>query len=403
LTSDPHVATSTLKEEPYRVIVASDLHFISPSLTDNGEKFTAFNDAGDGKTMLYSSEVVAAFLSEVEIAKPDALILSGDLSFNGAYASNADLAKQLSSLTKEGIAVLVLPGNHDINNPNALSFSGKSYAHVRSTTSEDFERLYWQAGYQEAISRDRTSLSYVYEARKDLQFLFLDTNSVETDVLEASTAEWMERELALAQSKGIKTIGVTHQNVLVHNPLFLGSNVIEGRETILSSFQRHGVKVNLAGHLHIQHISEAGETSEILTSSLMVAPNHYASLSFDGEKMVYRAQSVDVASWAARTGKDDSILRDFATYSQRYFDDLSQIKVDRAIGMRSSTESEREALSESFIKLNAHYFAGMPTDLASVQNGVAAWQARPDIAYSAYVLSVVDDSSRDYTQKTIAW
>lgn len=76
MTSDPHVATSTLEEEPYRVIVASDLHFISPSLTDNGEKFTAFNDAGDGKTMLYSSEVVAAFLSEVEIAKPDALILA---------------------------------------------------------------------------------------------------------------------------------------------------------------------------------------------------------------------------------------------------------------------------------------------------------------------------------------
>ena len=42
-----------------------------------------------------------------------ALILSGDLSFNGEKTSHEELAGKLFKLQEQGIPVLVLPGNHD--------------------------------------------------------------------------------------------------------------------------------------------------------------------------------------------------------------------------------------------------------------------------------------------------
>ena len=103
--------------EKQTIIVASDLHYLSPALTDHGPYFQYLIENADGKVTAYGEELVEAFVAQVLEKAPDALILSGDLTFNGAEQSHMELATLLRPLKDAGIRVLVLPGNHDLENP----------------------------------------------------------------------------------------------------------------------------------------------------------------------------------------------------------------------------------------------------------------------------------------------
>lgn len=70
--------------ETCTLFLATDLHYISPRLTDNGERFTRVIESGDGKFMSHSEELLNGFVDEVIEKRPDALILAGDITFNGA-------------------------------------------------------------------------------------------------------------------------------------------------------------------------------------------------------------------------------------------------------------------------------------------------------------------------------
>ena len=98
----------------YRVLTATDLHYLAPSLTDHGPLFWQVMEAGDGKVTEYCDEITSAFLEQAAALRPDALILTGDLTFNGEEASHLALAEKLAGAEAAGVPVFVLPGNHDL-------------------------------------------------------------------------------------------------------------------------------------------------------------------------------------------------------------------------------------------------------------------------------------------------
>ena len=109
----PEKQTETTGETgSWRVVVATDLHYLAPSLTDHGEIFRRVMEAGDGKVTEFCDEIADAFLEEVRVGKPDALILTGDVSFNGEKASHLALAEKLALLEEAGVSVLVLEWTH---------------------------------------------------------------------------------------------------------------------------------------------------------------------------------------------------------------------------------------------------------------------------------------------------
>ena len=121
--------------EPRAVLfTATDLHYIAPTLTDNGALFTDLIEQGDGKAMAYSDALIEAFVAQVISEKPDALILSGDLTFNGARESHEALSLRLARVRDAGIPVFVLPGNHDLNSSSAARFEGDGYTRVDGVT-----------------------------------------------------------------------------------------------------------------------------------------------------------------------------------------------------------------------------------------------------------------------------
>jgi 3',5'-cyclic AMP phosphodiesterase CpdA len=110
---------------------ATDLHYLSKGLTDNGEAFNKFISSGDGKQLKYIDEIFNAFTYNIKTTKPDVLIISGDLTNNGEKQSHLDLAKKLKTIEESGTPVYVIPGNHDISNPYARGFKDDNSLHMK--------------------------------------------------------------------------------------------------------------------------------------------------------------------------------------------------------------------------------------------------------------------------------
>lgn len=162
----PHREKET-KAEPMkngkRIVLMTDIHYLADSLTDKGEEFQYMVEHGDGKLTNYVWEITDAAFEQVEALSPDVIILSGDLTLNGEKESHKELAKKLEQVEKDGIQVVVIPGNHDINNRNAASFDGRSRQMAEAVSANEFAEIYNDFGYDEALSRDPASLSYTYD------------------------------------------------------------------------------------------------------------------------------------------------------------------------------------------------------------------------------------------------
>lgn len=162
---------------PLELAVVTDLHFLSPSLVREGEAFTAAYAYGDGKQINYISQLLEVFLQEMLERRPDAVLITGDLTLNGERVSHLELAERFLPLRQAGIPVLVIPGNHDIGNAFSSGYNRDKLYDVRSVTWQDFAEIYQNCGYGEAVSRDTASLSYLYPLSEDLWLLMVDTKS----------------------------------------------------------------------------------------------------------------------------------------------------------------------------------------------------------------------------------
>lgn len=338
------------------IITATDLHYISPALTDHGAEFQATITNSDGKVMECIEELTDAFLGEVLQRRPDALILSGDLTFNGARQSHADLAAKLEAVTAAGIPVLVIPGNHDLENRNAAQFHGDGFTRVASVSPEDFGEIYTACGYGGALSRDSASLSYIYELSPDLRILFIDVNMPDSkNRVKPETLLWAEEQLRAAAEAGARVVAVSHQNLYRHNSVIYESYVIENAGELLALYGKYGVLCNLSGHLHCQHIAQ-GENGflDIATASLAVSPNQYGLLILTPERGSYETAPTDVSAWASARGLKDPKLLDFAAYSRDFFRHSGRDQSPDNYGVGP----EGQAMAGFIADVNQAYFAG---------------------------------------------
>ena len=90
-------AESTLPSaaQPMTLVIATDLHYLAPELHDHGERFQRLIEESDGKLTAESESIVDQFIQEMLMKKPQAVILSGDLTFNGEKLSHQKLAQKL--------------------------------------------------------------------------------------------------------------------------------------------------------------------------------------------------------------------------------------------------------------------------------------------------------------------
>ena len=315
--------------------VASDMHYLAKSLSDNGKAYKTFIESGDGKQLNYIEEIMNAFVADIKIKKPDVLILSGDLTTNGEKASHIELAKKLKEVESSGTSVYVIPGNHDIFNPYARSFKGDNQYKTDYISDVDFSKIYTDFGYNDAISRDKSTLSYLVAPSSDTWLLMLDTNKYENNIrlgspeaggeISASTFEWITKCSKLAKEHNAKIVTVMHQNLLDHVEGITKNFTIDNSKEAVKVFEEVGLKIALSGHIHIQDIKKYDNASapiyDIVTSALSVYPQQYGVLKYSPKDgFDYSTSKVDVQNYAQKLNLADPNLINFKAYSKNSYE-----------------------------------------------------------------------------------
>ena len=389
-------ASASSASADYRIAVAADPHYISPALTDGGACYARTLASGDSKFMEYSEEILDAFLEELLSAEeaPDALLLVGDLTFNGAVMSHEALAAKLLPLRTAGIPVLVLTGNHDLYNVNAARFEGERFTRVPFSTTGLFREIYGGFGFDDALSVAPDSLSYVYALDEGLRILMFDFNTLDHFCgVSDETLAWAEEQLRTAERDGVPVIAAGHQNLFRHS-LFYDGYVIAGAERLADLLRTYGVRLFLSGHLHIQHIRTEGDLTEIASSALCSWPCQYGMLTSKDGIWSYETRRLDMAAWADRNGRTEPVFQDFQAAAAEYMSSHSKITLPP-----DTEEAARERMLNWMRELNLAYFAG---DLRNVSANdpdgslAAAW-LRPTDLTAAYVAGVLEELGSDYT------
>ncbi|SDL96735.1 metallophosphoesterase family protein [Paenibacillus jilunlii] len=300
------------------ILTTTDTHYLSKSLTDYGPAFTQFLAAGDGKQLGYSEELIGALANDIAIRKPDAVIISGDLSNNGEKRSHQDLAKHLKAIEQDtGTRVYVIPGNHDILNPWARKFKGQRRYRADNVTPQKFRNLYQDFGYDEALLEDRDSLSYLAAPSGDLWLLMLDTSQYTNNKqlghpqldgrVAASTLQWIDECGKLAADSGAQIVAVMHHSLLDHSEFIQKGFTVNDNAGVIEALTRNGINTALSGHIHIQDISKSSRNDssiyDIANSALSVYPHQYGMLHYSSadHALDYNTFKLDLEMWAQAT------------------------------------------------------------------------------------------------------
>ena len=379
-----------------RLIVASDLHYIAPTLTDGGACYQRVLNRGDSKFMPYVEEITDAFLDEVLADPPDVVLLTGDLTFNGAEISHRRLAGKLQRLEDAGIPVLVLPGNHDVYNENAALYRGGSFERVPFADSESFAGIYRDFGPGEALSADSDSLSYVWQLNEQVWIMMLDENTAHDFCgLSDRSFQWIEAQLQKAREEGRFVLVAGHQNVFQHS-IFRGGYVIQEAQRLQELLRRYGVPLCLSGHLHTQHVQSEDGLTEIATSALCSYPCQYAVLTAEDGRLRYGTRRLDLAAWAERNGRPDAVFQDFAgaagTYMDAHFTPAGMAPLVDDPVLWAEMLAYLQALNRAYFSGDLREIAALDPDgrlagLWAEENGMTAW----------YLRSVLDEEGNDHT------
>ncbi|MEO5892531.1 MAG: metallophosphoesterase [Ferruginibacter sp.] len=277
-----------------KIAVVSDIHYMDPSLLiNNGAAGTAFQNYldQDPKLVQYSDPIFRRVLAQIKAERPDILLVPGDITKDGEKVGHQAMAGFFNTLRHDGIKVYVIPGNHDINNAKAKKYDGNNDYPVAMTSKADFENIYGNFGYKDAISRDQHSLSYVVQPTRDLRIIAIDASKYEEygpsgDVaagrIKPATLTWILAQLAQARQKNITVFAMMHHNLIEH---YAGQSqldpgyVIDDYQNVGNALMDAGLKVIFTGHYHANDITSYvhnGNTLfDIETGSLVTAPCPY--------------------------------------------------------------------------------------------------------------------------------
>lgn len=393
-------------------IIGTDIHYLSRELTDGGPGFQYMVEHGDGKVVTYIEQITDAFLEEVIRKQPDVLILSGDLTLDGEKKSHQELAQKLYGVKEAGIPVLVIPGNHDINNHHAAQYKGEDRFPAEFTTPQEFREIYGDFGYNEAISEDRTSLSYVYELDDRNRMLMLDTCQYKGKALVGGailtdTYDWIEAQLEDAWDNGMNVVPVAHHNLLDESEIYVDDCTIEHGEQLVQLLEEWDVPLFLSGHLHVQHAKRSGDNRgvwEMVTSSLATPACQYGRLDLwvDGS-FVYETCAVDVEGWARRHSRKEIELLEFEAFKEPFLRRVFYNQSNDVLEKNPDIpEEERERMSRLYSDLNYHYYQGnacLIKDETMKNPDYKLWLNDGFFTVlSDYVEYIVRDAERDYNK-----
>jgi len=318
-----------------RIGVISDLHYTHPSLImEKGKALETYLN-GDRKLLLESDALLRKTVQLLLQENPDVVLIPGDLTKDGELVSHLGVAELLKPLREKGIKVLVIPGNHDINNPDAVAFHGDRVQKVETISADEFATIYNDYGYDEAVSRDEHSLSYTSEPVDGLRVISIDacryydnrfiSKGDEEDfcithgAIKPETMAWLRTEMQVAQILGKQVLVMIHHNVVehfAHQGLFAAPYMVNNFRDVQEKFMEYGIKVLFTGHFHSSDISmvegpDGHSLYEVETGSIVTYPCPYRIVEMTGDSLSIETKYIEEIDYPISEGVD------FQTYARQ--------------------------------------------------------------------------------------
>lgn len=316
------------EKAPLQVGVVSDIHYFSEKCTGNWcDAFMQYAESTEKERYETPALLDSALTALAEHAKENGMkyvLIPGDLTPNGEYDNHVELAQRLEQFEKDtGMSVIVINGNHDINNYRGITFeSGKQEA-ARITTPDDFRDIYQNLGYDLAYhtykpaSGEAGAMSYSVKLDGGYRLVVLDVCKYTADVTADGTdvqetaggitdelMAWALEEIQDAVQNGETPIGMEHHGVVQHFEIqssIFQAFLLDDWQERAEAFADAGLSMMFTGHMHdisiADWVSDNGNVIyDISTPSLTGFPNYFREVLFDntGDTLTADVRSFDV-------------------------------------------------------------------------------------------------------------
>lgn len=406
-----------------KIAVISDLHYFAPELGTSGAAFEEYLNF-DRKLIAESSEIAKAAIEEIKNSSAEIILISGDLTKDGEKLSHEQVAALLSDLEAAGKKVYVTPGNHDINNPQAMSYAGDNAIPVDYVTPKEFKKLYKDFGYSEARAKDPNSLSYVVEPVKGLWLISMDACQYNTNVedgnpkiagaFSAETLEWLEEQIEKGCSQGKKVIGMSHHGIVEHfqfqNELF-DEYVIDGTadpsdaddwKVVADKLADAGMQAVFTGHFHandiVKYTTDKNKSIyDIETGSLVTYPNSYRLLELTPDNEI-SIQTHHIEAINYDTGN-----KTFPVYAQEFLRDGLEVIVENTlVAMMAKGSADPAVINAIKAQINAELVAGTGISIKSIVVDAMADHYYGDESADTLILPILNQMLANESTRALA-
>ncbi|MCG8701895.1 MAG: metallophosphoesterase, partial [Bacteroidales bacterium] len=325
--------------------------------------------------------------------KPDYVFVPGDLTKDGAKSSHEGLAAFFKKMEDVGIQVVVIDGNHDINNTHAVKFDGDNSYKVTYVTPGDFKTIYADYGYNQASVKHANSLSYVYPLDNNTVLIAMDVCRYADNVAndKPTTAggftpelyDWVMTQIKAAKNENKTVLGMMHHGMLEHyvgQKTIFGEYVIDGYDTVSTALAEAGMNVVFTGHYHAQDVVGKTTTNsfiyDIETGSTVTYPCPYRVIEITADnKMEITGKKIMNIDY------DLGGAADFQAYAKDFIESglatiTKAMLTSAPYNLDEATAAMIEpAITETFI---AHYEGNEGTPSAATQAALNQLKNYPD-------------------------
>lgn len=299
---------------PLQIGIVADPHFYPDSL--KGGRCEAYLNYINGSTKEYDESgalVDSALYALQEHSLENGmkyLLIPGDITKDGELEGHRQIAQRLLRFEQEsGIQVIVTNGNHDINNPGAISFEGGTMHSADMTSPEQFREIYSELGwdlkcaeYTPPAGEKAGMLSYAVKLDGNYRLIVMDVCKYSKDAtgldrdknitggaISGSLMEWVCGQIDEATAAGETVIGMAHHSFIphfnMHESIFSGF-ILDDWQRKTETLADAGMQFIFTGHMHDHkttgHVSDNGSILyDISTASLAGYPNFFREALLD--------------------------------------------------------------------------------------------------------------------------
>lgn len=351
--------------QPLTIAVMSDIHYMSDKLVVGGGNSSEY-ELSTGRQINVMHEVLNKALDSINSMKPDILLITGDMTNHGERQSHMDFIKKIEYLKDGGIRVLVVPGNHDINIPNAKKYINNSSIPTDNISEEEFLKLYRDFGYSDALDRDKGSLSYLSELNRNTWLIAFDSNlhreyqsnSITRGRISNETMSWALNIIKVAKARGITVMGMMHHGLAEHMPYqatFFADYLIDDWQLRAQQLADKGMKIMLTGHFHANDVTlftskKGNEIYDIETGSMAHYPFPFRILKLNEDVLSISTYNI------SQTPSAPNLLQDYQKKYEVFSRRAIRSKINN-IGI-PFTQDVGDALVELLVNMSLLHAAG---------------------------------------------